>query len=103
MVLIIKEKSSETFHLARMAPFGYGPDKRLISILDENEDLDRKFIRVRLYRSVIDKLILQRRWHRNRTYGPDDVSNTLHDWIVEWFGKTNERTLFVEVSDDVFS
>lgn len=102
MVLIIKKKNQEIFYVARLAKFGH-TKVSLINLIDESDNLDERFIRIRLYKAVIDKLIAQGNWHRDRSYRDGDVTNTLHDWIVEWFNETKVSTLFVEVENDVFN
>ncbi len=103
MVLIIKKKSEEVYHIARLAKFGYGPDIRLVNLVNEDDNLDKRFIRIRLYKAVIDKLVSEGKWHRKRSYQDGDVPNTMHDWLVSWFSQTKASTLFVEVGDEVFN
>jgi hypothetical protein len=101
MVLIIKKKNEETYYVARLAKFGYGPDIRLINLIKEDDNLDKRFIRIRLYKAIIDKLVSEGRWNRTRSYQEGDVPNTMHDWLVAWFNETKASTLFIEVGDDV--
>lgn len=102
MVLIIKKENTEIYFLAKLSAFGYGPPIRLINLLDD-ENLDALFIRRQLYGCIIDKLISKRIWHRERGHLPSDVTNTLHDWLVEWFTHSNAKTVFIEVGNEVFS
>jgi hypothetical protein len=105
MVLIIKRKNQKECFVVKMSergnPYGDPNYVRLMEIV-ENKNLDRFFNRSNLYKIIIDKLIEENKWNRNRSYEFGDVPNTMHDWIVSCFNHFNIIKYFIEVDESVF-
>jgi|688.fasta_scaffold871694_1 hypothetical protein len=105
MVLIIKRQNHDDCFVARMSdqgdPEGNPDYYRLIDFID-NMNLDNIIYRIRVYRLIIDELIIGNKWNINNGYDHTHVSNTLHDWLVIYFQQKGISKYFIEVNDDVF-
>ena len=101
MILIVKKNNQERYLLLKFSEAGYGPECRLINILNNN-CFDSEVNRIQLYRKIIDKLIDTNIWNRQRGWDFSDVTNTLHDWIVGCFQSNNVEIFFIEIDEDIF-
>jgi hypothetical protein len=103
-IIVVKKQNAECYRIIRMSDvafLGKGINLCRLTDLDFSSDcLDKPLNRIQFYKSVIDQMILK--GFNLTSYQANQVTNTLHDNIVEFCKQENLKIISVELNEDEF-
>lgn len=99
MIIILKFENEEKYKILKMAQ-NHNEISRFTDLVT-GENQDNYLYRTKLNRKIIEKLISDGLWKRDKG-ALFNIPNQQHDWIVECFQNNNIEIYFVEVERNIY-
>ena len=99
MVLILKKSRRNVYKIIKLSANGYSRECRISDLLHDEICYD-SINRIKFYRNIIDKL--RQEGHNITLYQQTEVTNTMHDRIVNYFNSQEIEVYLIEVDEETF-